>query len=114
MDNMKNDNPPGVVAWSAVNLALLILALLAWGWLDYRYIHEYWTPGEMRQATGWLMPGIAAVVMAANLWLLRKYSSATHLIAALASAIAITALWWAIILLAGNLFHAAIGGTPAS
>lgn len=109
-----NNNPAGVVAWSAVNLAMLILALLAWGWLDYRYIHEYWTPEEMRQATEWLLPAIASLAMLVNLWLLRRHGTALHLVGALGSATAITALWWAIILLAGDSFHTALGGTPAS
>lgn len=105
---------PGALAWALSNLAILVLACLAWGWLDYRYVTQFWTPDEMRETTDWLMLGIVAGSMLANLWLLRKRSLPLHLLGALASALAVTALWWAIILLAGNAFHTAIGGTPAS
>lgn len=111
MDAVNNNNPPGVAVWATVNLALLFLAVVAWGWLDHRYVAQFWTPDEMRQATDWLTLGIAAIVMSTNLWLLRKYSIANHLLGALGSAVAITALWWAIVALAGNAFHTAIGGT---
>lgn len=49
--------------------------------------------------------------MLANLWLLRKRSTRAHLLGALAAALAVAALWWMAIALAGNAFHAAIGGT---
>ena len=104
---------PSIATWFTANLALVILGLLAWGWLDYRYIHEYWTPGEMRATTDWLMLGIIAGSMLVNLWLLRKRNLVVHLAGALASALAVTALWWLAIALAGNAFHTAVGGTPA-
>ena len=98
------------MVWLTVNLALVILGLLAWGWLDYRYVHEYWTPGEMRETTDWLMLGIIAGSMLANLWLLRKRHVVTHVLGALATSLAVTTLWWLAIMLAGNAFHVAIGG----
>lgn len=102
---------PGLLAWAVTNLALLILACLVWGWLDYRYVTQFWTPEEMRRATEWLLPAVAAVAMLANLRLLRKRGTATHLLGALASALAVTALWWLAVALGGNAFHAAIGGS---
>ena len=70
-------------------------------------------PEEMREATDWLMLGIIAVSMLVNLWLLRKKRIAAHLLGALAASLAVTALWWMMIALFGNAFHAAIGGTAA-
>jgi hypothetical protein len=102
---------PGTLAWAVTNIALLLLACLTWGWLDYLYVTQFWTPDEMRAATDWLMLGIIAASMLVNLWLLRKGSLAVHLLGALGAALAVTALWWMAIVLAGNAFHAAIGGT---
>jgi len=104
---------PGLAAQAAFNLGLAILALLAWGWLDYRYIHEHWTPGEMRAATDWLMLGIIAGSMLANLWLLRRQSLLGHTLGAVIGALAVLTLWWVTISLAGNAFHVAIGGDAA-
>jgi len=105
--------PPGVRAWALTNFAILAAACLAWAWLDYRYVTQFWTPGEMREATDWLMLGVIAGSMLVNLWLLRKRNLATHLLGALASSLVVTTLWWLAIMLAGSAFHAAIGGTPA-
>jgi len=99
------------MAWAAANLVLLLCACAAWGWLDYLYVTQFWTPDEMRAATDWLMLGIIAASMLVNLWLLRKRSLAVHLLGALAASLAVTALWWMAIALAGNAFHIAIGGT---
>ena len=110
----KTNRSPGLLAWAITNLTLLILACLVWGWLDYRYVTQFWTPEEMRETTDWLMLGIIAGAMLANLWLLRKRSLPVHLLGALASALAVTGAWWVILALAGSAFHAAIGGTPAS
>src|SRR6056297_2906320 len=107
----KSVRSSGQLAWALYNLALLALALLAWGWLDYRYVTRFWTPEEMRLATDWLMLGIIAASMLMNLWLLRKRSLSVHLLGALAAALAVTTLWWMAVALAGNAFHAAIGGT---
>ena len=102
---------PSKMAWAAANLVLLLCACAAWGWLDYLYVTQFWTPDEMRAATDWLMLGIIAASMLVNLWLLRKRSLAVHLLGALAASLAVTALWWMAIALAGNAFHIAIGGT---
>lgn len=102
---------PGPLGWAIFNLVLLVLGCVAWGWLDYRYVTQFWTPEEMRAATDWLMLAIIAGSMLANLWLLRKRSLVVHLLGALASALAVTVLWWLAITLAGSAFHAAIGGT---
>jgi len=110
MHSMKDTNAPGVVAWAGINLAILLLALVVWGWLDYRYVAQFWTPDEMRAATDWLMLGVITGSMLANLWLLRKRNLPTHLLGALGSALAVTSLWWLAITLAGSAFHAAIGG----
>lgn len=107
----RSSRSPGPIAWAVANLVLLVLALIAWAWLDYRYVHDYWTPEEMRRATDWLMFGVVAASMLANLWLLRRLGTAAHLLGALAAALAVTTLWWAAIALFGNAFHAAIGGT---
>ena len=110
----KTNRSPGILAWALSNLAIIILACIAWGWLDYRYVTRFWTPAEIREATDWLMLGIIAGAMLANLWLLRKRSLPVHLLGALASALAVTTAWWVTLALAGSAFHAAIGGTPAS
>ncbi len=107
----RSSRSPGLLTWAITNFALLVLGCLAWGWLDYCYIRQYWTPEEMRQATDWLMLGILAFSMAVNLWLLRKQSMAVHLLGALAAALSVAALWWTAIALVGNVFHTAIGGT---
>ena len=78
--------------------------------MDYLYVSQFWTPEEMRAATDWLMLGIIAATMVVNLWLLRKRDLVVHLLGALASALAVTTLWWLAITLAGNAFHVAIGG----
>jgi len=101
---------PGAGTWAAVNAGLLVLACIAWGWMDYLYVSQFWTPEEMRAATDWLMLGIIAATMVVNLWLLRKRDLVVHLLGALASALAVTTLWWLAITLAGNAFHVAIGG----
>ena len=102
---------PSMPAWAAVNLVLLICACAAWGWMDYLYVTQFWTPEEMRGATDLLMLGIIAASMLVNLWLLRKKRMAVHLLGALAAALTVTALWWLALVLAGEAFHAAIGGT---
>lgn len=104
---------PSKTAWAAANLVLLLCACAAWGWIDYLYVTQFWTPEEMRVATDWLMLGIIAASMLVNLWLLRKKRIAAHLLGALAASLAVTALWWMMIALFGNGFHAAIGGTAA-
>lgn len=60
------------------------------------------------------MLGIIAASMLVNLWLLRKRNLVVHLLGALAAALAVTALWWMAIVLAGGVFHTAIGGTPGA
>lgn len=105
------ESRPRKTTWAIVNLVLLVCACAAWGWMDYLYVTQFWTPEEMREATDWLMLGIIAASMLVNLWLLRKKRMAVHLLGALAAALAVTALWWMALVLAGNSFHAAIGGT---
>ena len=102
---------PSMPAWPAANVALLVCACVAWGWMDYLYVTQFWAPEEMRAATDWLMLGIIAASMLVNLWLLRKRSLVVHLLGALAASLAVTTLWWLAIALAGSAFHAAIGGT---
>ncbi|MDT8450045.1 MAG: hypothetical protein RQ847_07700 [Wenzhouxiangellaceae bacterium] len=101
-------------AWLLVNLALVVLACLAWGWLDWRYVTGYWTAAEMAHADDGLWLAIPILALLANLWLLRRQPAVLHLSGALASAFAVTAAWWLIIRLAAEPFHLAIGGTPAS
>ncbi|MGM0658065.1 MAG: hypothetical protein ACQET0_05770 [Pseudomonadota bacterium] len=107
----RRSRSPGLPAWAISNLAVLVLGCVAWGWLDYRYVTQFWSPGEMRAATDWLMLAIIAASMVVNLWLLRKRSLVVHLLGALAAALAVTALWWLALTLAGGAFHAAIGGS---
>lgn len=106
--------PRPAARWLLVNLALVVLGCLAWGWLDWRYVTGYWTTAEMARADDGLWLAVPVAALLANLWLLRRSPVVLHLSGALASAFAATAAWWLIIRLAAEPFHLAIGGTPAS
>lgn len=102
----------GTAGWVAVHLALVAAGCVAWGWLDYQYVTNYWTPDEMLAAAEWIPMALAASAMLFNLRALRKHRPVVHLLGSFGAAVAVVALWWAIIAAAGGWFHAAIGGTP--
>lgn len=99
-------------AWVSVHLALVAAGCAWWGWLDYQYVTNFWTPDEMLSAAEWIPMALAASAMLFNLWALRARRPAVHLGGSFASAVAVVGIWWAIIAVAGGWFHAAIGGTP--
>lgn len=98
--------------WVGVHLLLVLAALIAWGWLDYRYVNENWAPAEMLAAAEWIPLALAATAMVFNLWALREKRPALHVIGSFVASLASVAVWWAIVALAGGWFHSAIGGTP--
>jgi len=101
-------------AWVAAHLLLVAAGCAWWGWLDWRYVNEFWAPGEMQAAAEWIPLGLAGAAMAFNLWALRHRRPAVHLFGSAGAALLIVALWWGIVALTGGWFHSAIGGTPAT
>ena len=98
--------------WLGVHALLVAAGCIVWGWLDYRYVTENWAPAQMLSAAEWIPLGLAASAMTFNLWALRAMRPAVHLLGSFAASLAVVALWWAIVALAGGWFHTAIGGLP--
>lgn len=100
------------IAWLGANLMIVAAGCIAWGWLDYRYVTENWTPAEMMGAAEWIPFGLTVAGMLFNFWALRARRAGVQLAGSLAASVAVVAVWWGIVALAGGWFHAAIGGTP--
>jgi hypothetical protein len=100
------------VAWLGANLTIVAVGCAAWGWLDYRYVTENWTPAEMMSAAEWIPFGLTVAAMIFNFWALRARRPAVQAAGSVAASVAVVAVWWGVIALAGGWFHAAIGGIP--
>ena len=100
------------LGWLGIHLLLVAAGCLVWGWLDYRYVTEDWTPQQMISAAEWIPLGLATIAMCFNLWALGDMRPAVHVLGSLAASLAAVAIWWAVVALTGGWFHTAIGGAP--
>jgi hypothetical protein len=98
------------IRWAVINGLLVAAGIAWWGWLDWQYVTGGWSADEMRSATAPIAPSLTVAAMLANLFVLRRRRALVHVGGALASTVAVLALWWAVIALAGGAFHVAIGG----
>ncbi|MCG8466282.1 MAG: hypothetical protein MI750_15750 [Xanthomonadales bacterium] len=100
-----------ILRWLIVNSLLLLAAIGVWMWGEYRYIKLYRPPEELRQLSEAIIYALPVLVLAANLFMLRKLCIHRHLIWSVMTTIVLTAIWWGFFHTLGVQWHLSLGGT---
>jgi len=97
-------------AWLATSAVTLVLACLAWAWIDWRYVKELWPVDAMVRANVYMFWTLSIGTLFVQYWALRSQSPGRQTLGALSSAIGVTLLWLVLISTVGDWFHVRIGG----